>query len=351
MSTSMIDGHKLFFHPTRVAEWLGQGDCFPIYIEVGLTSRCNHRCIFCALDWLERGAVDMDREVMLQALADMAAHGVKSLMFAGEGESLLHKDSSLFIKTASELGIKVAVTTNGVPFTPQKAEECLPHLTWIRFSFNAGTAEQYALVHHTQAGDFDRVLANIRFAAEFKKQNNLKVDIGVQTLLLPESIDGVLRLAQLVKEAGADNLQIKPYSQHPSSTNRFVLDYERYLELEPQLKAFESDSFAVIFRKNTIQRIVDGIDYDSCHGLPFFALINAKAQIIPCNLFYTDPDFIYGDLHQESFADIWQGARRQQVLAAMRARDIKDCRLACRLDAINRYLHRLKHPERSDVFI
>ena len=260
----MIDSHKLLYHPSRVAEWMAQGDCFPIYIEIGLTSRCNHRCIFCALDWLEHGAVDMDRDVMLKALTDMAAHGVKSIMFAGEGESLLHKEASLFIKVASDLGIKVAVTTNGVPFTPAKAAECLPHLTWIRFSFNAGTAEQYALVHHTKASDFDQVLANIRFAAEFKQKNKLKVDIGVQTLLLPDSIDGVLKLAALVKDAGADNLQIKPYSQHPSSTNRFVLDYERYLDLEPQLKAFESDSFAVIFRKNTIRRIVDGIDYDSC---------------------------------------------------------------------------------------
>jgi len=347
----MIDGHKLFFHPSRVAEWMEQGDCFPLYIEFGLTNRCNHRCIFCALDWLERGSVDFDREVMLTTLKDMAACGVKSLMFAGEGESLLHKDAPLFIKSASELGIKVAVTTNGVPFTPAKAEECLPYMTWIRFSFNAGTPEQYALVHHTQASDFDRVLANIRFAADFKKKNNLKVNIGVQTLLLPESIDGVLKLAELVKEAGADNLQVKPYSQHPSSTNRFTLDYKRYLDLEPQLKAFESDSFAVVFRKNTIQRIVDGVDYDTCHGLPFFALINAKGQIMPCNLFYTDPDFIYGDLHQASFTEIWRGERRQQVLAAMRERDIKDCRQACRLDAINRYLHRIKHPEGSDDFI
>lgn len=351
MSSNLIDGHKLLYHPARVAEWLGQGDCFPLYIEVGLTNRCNHRCIFCALDWLERGGVDIERDLMLKALDDMAAHGVKSIMFAGEGESLLHKDAALFMQHANRLGIKVAVTTNGVPLTPEKAEACLPHLAWIRFSVNAGTSEQYALVHHTQAGDFERVLANIRFAADFKKSHGLAVDIGVQILLLPESIDGVLTLARLVKEAGADNLQVKPYSQHPSSTNRFALDYERYLELEPQIEAFASDTFAVFFRKNTIRRIVDGIDYDSCHGLPFFGLINARGQIIPCNLFYNDPDFIYGDLHEASFADIWQGERRKKVIAALGKRDIKECRLACRLDPINRYLQRIKFPEERDVFI
>jgi len=350
-ATNLIDSHKLLYHPARVAEWQAKGDCFPIYVEVGLTNRCNHRCVFCALDWLERGGVDIDSQVLLKALADMAACGVKSMMFAGEGESLLHRDAPLFIRTAHEHGIKVAVTTNGVPLTPEKAEACLPFLSWIRFSVNAGAAEQYAAIHKTQAGDFERVLANIRFAAEYKRAHGLKVDIGVQTLLLPEAMGGVQELARRVKAAGADNLQVKPYSQHPSSSNRFELDYQKYLHLEPDLKALESDSFTVFFRRGTMQRIADGADYALCHGLPFFALINAHGQIIPCNLFYNNPEFIYGDLREKSFAEIWTGEQRQKVLAAMHQRDIKECRLGCRLDAINRYLHRVASPEERDDFI
>jgi MoaA/NifB/PqqE/SkfB family radical SAM enzyme len=347
----MIDEHKLLYHPTRVAEWLANGDCFPIYVEIGLTNRCNQRCIFCALDWLGQKAVDIDKKVMLNVLKDMATNGVKSIMFAGEGESLLHKDAPLFIRSVADMGIKVAVTTNGVPFTPQKAEECLPHLSWIRFSINAGNPRQYELVHRGKATDFELVLANIRFAAEFKKENHLKVDIGVQTLLLPESIDGIRDLAMLVKDAGADNLQIKPYSHHPSSDNCFTIDNVAYLDLEPSLRAFESDVFKIFFRKKTIQRIVDGADYNFCHGLPFIALVNAYGQVVPCNLFYSTPEFIFGDLHKESFADIWRGEQRKQVLLAIKAREMKSCRQGCRLDPINRYLHRILFPEERDVFI
>ncbi|MBA3015877.1 MAG: radical SAM protein [Proteobacteria bacterium] len=349
--TNRIDSHKLQYHPARVAQWQERGDCFPVYVEIGLTNRCNHRCVFCALDWLERGGVDINSEVLVQSLADMAAHGVKSIMFAGEGESLLHRDAPLFIRVANAHGIKVAVTTNGVPLTPDKAEACLPYLSWIRFSVNAGTAEQYAAIHQTKAGDFERVLANIRYAAEFKRQNNLKVDIGVQILLLPEAFDGVLQLAELVKDAGADNFQVKPYSQHPSSSNRYYLDYQQYLHLEPQLKAFESETFTVFFRSNSMLRLADSADYGLCHGLPFFALINAHGQIIPCNLFYNDPEFIYGDLKQQSFAEIWTGEQRKKVLEAMKKRNIKECRQGCRLDAINRYLHRVVSPEERDDFI
>ncbi len=350
-ATNLIDAHKLLYHPARVAEWQQRGDCYPIYVEIGLTNRCNHRCLFCALDWLERGGVDIDREVLVRALAEMAACGVKSLMFAGEGESLLHRDAPLFIKTAHDHGIKVAVTTNGVPLTPERAEACLPHLSWIRFSVNAGTAAEYARVHNTRGDDFERVLANIRFAAEFKRRHGLKVDIGVQTLLLPEAMTGVCELAQRVKEAGADNFQVKPYSQHPASSNRFQLDYQRYLHLEPELKALASAGFTVFFRRHTMERLAAGVDYSRCHGLPFFALINAHGQIIPCNLFYNDPEFVYGDLRRQGFAEIWNGEQRQGVLTAMRQRDIKECRQACRLDAINRYLERVVSPEERDDFI
>lgn len=351
MSANRIDDHKLIYHPERVAQWRKQGDCFPIYIEIGLTSKCNHKCVFCALDWLDNKPLDIDREVLMHALRDMAQHGVRSVMFAGEGEPLLHREAPVFIKYANENGLQVAITTNGVPFVREKAAACLPYLSWIRFSVNAGTPEKYAEVHNTIAGDFERVIANIQNAAEIKKKNNFNVDIGVQTLLIPESIDGITRLAELVKNAGADNLQIKPYSQHPLSKNKFVVNNEEYLGLEPALKAFESESFKIFFRKNTIQRLLDGADYAYCHGLPFFALINARGHVIPCNLFYNSPDYIYGDLNKESFFEIWTGDQRKRVLSLFKQRNIKDCRQVCRLDSINRYLDRIKLPQPSDVFI
>lgn len=351
MSINRIDDHKLIYHPERVAQWSEQGDCFPLYVEIGLTNRCNHKCIFCALDWLGHNSADIDRNVMLNTLKDMAQHGVKSVMFAGEGESLLHRDAPVFIKYANENGIKVALTTNGVPFGRKKTEACLPYLSWVRFSINAGTPEKYAKVHNTIPEDFDRVIANIQYAAEIKEQKGLIIDIGVQSLIIPESIESIARLAELVKNAGADNLQIKPYSQHPLSNNKLAVNYEDYINLEPELKSFESESFKVFFRRNTIRRLLSGADYYCCHGLPFFALINAKGHIIPCNMFYNNPDFIYGDLNRESFSEIWQGDRRKEVLESLNKRDIKDCRQVCRLDPINRYLNRIKYPEPRDDFV
>ena len=41
-----VDNHKLMYHPERVTEWRERKDCYPIYVEIGPTNACNHRCIF-----------------------------------------------------------------------------------------------------------------------------------------------------------------------------------------------------------------------------------------------------------------------------------------------------------------
>ena len=156
MNTKEVDNHKLMYHPKRVTEWLEKGDCAPVYIEVGVTNRCNHKCIFCALDWIAHGGKDIEKNALNSALEGMVKSGVKSVMFAGEGEPLLHKNISEFVENAKNYGLDVSITTNGTRLTHEKANLILPFLSWIRFSIDAGSKESYAKVHGTKEEDFER---------------------------------------------------------------------------------------------------------------------------------------------------------------------------------------------------
>ena len=60
-----VDNHKLMYHPERISQWNKEKDCYPIYIEVGLTNACNHKCVFCALDYLECGADFIDSNILI----------------------------------------------------------------------------------------------------------------------------------------------------------------------------------------------------------------------------------------------------------------------------------------------
>ncbi|MBU2639913.1 MAG: radical SAM protein [Nanoarchaeota archaeon] len=348
-----VDNHKLMYHPERVAEWKLKGDCFPIYIEIGPTNKCNHRCIFCALDYTMEGArAEISKEVMLPTIKEIAKKGTKSIMFAGEGEPLLHKDICEFVQHAKKQKLDISITTNGVLFNKEKIEKILPSLSWIRFSVDAGTKENYAKIHNTNIEDFEKVLKNIKDAVEFKNKNNLNTIIGVQFLLIPQNIHEVITFAKKIKETGVDNVQIKPYSQHPCSKNKFVVDYKDYSHLEEEIKKLNSKNFEIVLRKQAIQRLEIKGEYNFCHGLPFFCLIDAKGNVIPCNIFYNNEEMSYGNINEESFSKIWEGEKRKKVLNKFKEIGVKNCREICRLDTINRYLYRLKEmPHPHDNFI
>ena len=74
-----IDGHKLMFHPDRVSEWQRRHtdweeakSVYPIYVEVSPIGACNHRCTFCAVDYIGYQTRSLDVDVLKNGLTDMA---------------------------------------------------------------------------------------------------------------------------------------------------------------------------------------------------------------------------------------------------------------------------------------
>jgi radical SAM protein with 4Fe4S-binding SPASM domain len=347
MDAFRIDSHKLMYHIERLHRWIKKGDIYPLYIEISPSGGCNQRCIFCALDYLGYKASILDTRVLKRFLKDIVARGVKSIMFAGEGEPLLHKDIATLIIYASNRGLDVAVTTNGVLLSRTLLEKILPHLSWLRVSLNAATAKTYARIHRTDSQSFFKVMANIKDAVNLKKKKKLSSTVGVQFLLLNENYKELYKLARVLKKTGVDYLIIKPYSQHPKSYNRLgtTLDYDKFSFFEDSLKKYEGKNFKIIFRKEVVLRLKEKKPYIKCLGLPFWSYLTSSGNLYACSAFLGDERFSYGNIYKEPFEKIWKGKKRKQVIRMMETTwRIENCRESCRLDAINRYLWELKNP-------
>jgi len=355
MTDIRIDSHKLMFHVDRVNKWLKGEKFFPIYVEVGASGACNHRCIFCALEYLGYKARYIDTQIFKKRVEEMAKGGVKSMMYAGEGEPLLHKDIEELIGYTKGCGIDVAVTTNGVLINNRISRESLKALSWIRVSLNAGTRDTYALVHGTQADDFDKVLHNLEQAVSTKKRYHYGCTIGVQLLMIPENYREAEQLANILKEIGVDYFTIKPFSKHPLSSHSLNkdFDYKQMLSFQESLNKLSSSDFRVLFRDHTMMKLTDKErGYNCCFGLPFWAYISSDAGVWACSAFLGKEEFFYGNLYEETFSQIWEGERRRSVLEMVdHELDVSKCREVCRLDEINRYLWELKNPHPHVNFI
>jgi len=356
MDKYRIDSHKLIYHVHRVYDWLNGKNVYPIYAEISPSGTCNHRCTYCALDFMEYQARFLDKFLLTDRLSEMASLGLKSIMYAGEGEPLLHKDIGEIINHTKKVGIDVSITTNGVLLKDDLIESTLENITWIKVSINGATKETYAKIHRASPDNFERVIKNMSYAVKIRNNRGYKCTLGMQLMLLPENCHEAVLLAQRAKNIGVDYLVIKPYSHHPlSKTTKYKnIRYSEYLYLSDKLKNINDNNFNVIFRVNAMRKWDEGKqrNYRCCLALPFWSHIDAGGTVWGCSAYLTDERFRYGNIYENTFKEIWESEKRlSSVSWAEKELDINQCRVNCRMDEINRYLWDLKNPPEHVNFI
>lgn len=357
----LIDSHKLMYHPERIAQWMNAQNIeeklavFPIYVEISPVGQCNHRCQFCAVDYIGYVNRKIDYLVLRDTLQNMAKHGVKSVMFAGEGEPMLHPDIAQLTVDANKAGLDVSFTTNGSALTKKFVDTALSSTKWIKVSIN-GSKESYAKIHQVKDGTYEKVWSNIEYATSVRREQNLQCAIGVQCVVLPENIDGLEELIQRAHNAKADYVVLKPYSQHKSSltTKYGFINYTQVTErLTSLAQTYSKEGFNVICRLNAMEDWDAGEHaYHTCNATPnFWAYIMATGDVYSCSAYLLNNDFCMGNINTESFSGVWLGDKRRKHIDDMAKLDISQCRLNCRMNQVNKYLDRIKQGNPHANFI
>lgn len=320
----ILDSHKLRHHTDRVEAWEAGERIAPVSVDMALTRACGSSCVFCYAMMQE----SQTREKItighaLRLADDFKEIGVRSVSLVSDGESTLSPAYALFIQYATGLGIDVANATNGWEWEPEKIDQVLPHLTWVRFTVPAGLPESYVslMYHKKPAKDylrvFDRAMNHIKYAVELKRKNGLKVTLGIQMVLMPHLGKEILPFAQLGLDLGVDYAVIKHCSD--DETHSLGIDYSRYqalYDLLNQAERMSTEQTKVIVKWDKI-RDGDNMPYQRFYGPPFLLQISGSGLVAPSGMFFNAR---YSKLHignftEERFIDIWRSERYWRAMA------------------------------------
>ena len=316
----VLDGHKLSHHYDRVAAWENGERIAPITVDMALSRACGSMCSFCyamVQEPQERAIIKTAQALNL--LDDFAEIGVKAVSLVSDGESTLSKAYVPFIQHAVKVGLDVGNATNGWEWEPEKIDQVLPYLTWVRFTVAAGTPASYARImyvgpEYTEV--FDRAMSHIRYAVDLKRRLNLKVTIGIQMVLMPEFKDEILPFAKLAVDLGVDYGVIKHCSDDESGT--LGVDYSKYEEMYLLLEHAESMSNEITKVIVKWEKIKDNgkSSYKRFYGGQFLLQLSGSGLVAPSGMFFNAK---YAKLHignftEERFIDIFRSDRYRRAM-------------------------------------
>lgn len=316
----ILDSHKLSYHYDRVEEWENNKRIAPVSVDMALTRACGAMCSFCyamVQEPQERSTIKVKEALNL--VDDFAQVGVKGVSLISDGESTLSKAYVPFIQHAASAGIDVGNATNGWEWEPEKIDQVLPHLTWVRFTCAAGTPEGYSKImfkDKEQTHVFDRAMKNIKYAVDLKKKLKLKVTLGIQMVLMPEFKDEIIPFAKLAVELGVDYGVIKHCSDDEFGT--LGVDYSKYEEMFSLLERAENlgnNDTKIIVKWDKIKN-KGKPSYNRFYGPQFLLQISGSGLVAPSGMFFNArySKFHMGNFVDERFKDIFKSERYWKIM-------------------------------------
>lgn len=192
----------------------------PMSINLDLTTACNFKCTHC-VDWDMLNTRHKYKEQELRdSIRLMHERGLRSVILIGGGEPTLHPHFAQFVAYLKELGLQVAVVSNGSRGRVLlDAAPPLDSRDWIRLSLDAGSNELFVKMHRPADPSVD-LDAICKWVPEIKRANP-QVRVGFSFIItwsgasrdgneILENVHEIEMAAARAKRYGFDYIAFKP---------------------------------------------------------------------------------------------------------------------------------------------
>lgn len=328
----------------------------PRYVQIQLGYACNLRCWFCG-QWGRTGhfkqlSANQLQETLpldlLKRLVDELPSVCTRILLWG-GEPLLYPNLVPLVRYAAERHKHCEIITNGTLLAKHAVGLLQAGLENVYVSLD-GTEELHD--RYRARGSYRATFEGIRAVrAERGRLGKELPRITVIFTTLPENVGELPALAREVREAGADAILVTRLNY---ATKEMGQAHERALQTlfqiqAPSWKGFwrdeplgdpenvkalvealknpsEFNGFVIIGDPRSRWAPNDWYRYysDPTYVLPsnprclfpwYAAGICPNGDVVPCPDF---PDYVAGNLHQQSFSEIWNGKKMRQFRRSLR---------------------------------
>jgi mycofactocin radical SAM maturase len=272
----------------------------PITVTWEITAACNIACIHCLSASGRRRPRELKAEQALTLVDELADMQVFQIHFGG-GEPFIYPGIWQVLERCTERELVMCISTNGTLITAERARRLKKfEPLYFQVSLDGGTPQTNDSIRGK--GVFDRALRGLEFLAA---ENH---SLTVNSVLTRHSFYELDRLYEIT---ASFNARLRVTRLRPSGRGQNVWadlhpTQEQYSEFTNWLMAhpdvLTADSF---FHLNAFGTRLAGLDM--CGAATATCCICPEGEVYPC-AFFQAPEFEAGNLHEQSFREIWQNS-------------------------------------------
>ena len=289
----------------------------PITVTWEITAACNIACVHCLSSSGRRRPRELTTQQALALVDELAEMQVFQIHFGG-GEPFIYPGIWQVLERCSNRGLVMCISTNGTLITQERARRLKQfEPLYFQVSLDGGTPETNDSIRGK--GVFKRALRGLELLAA---ENH---SLTVNSVLTTYSFYELDRLYEIAAGFGAKLrvTRLRPSGRgkdvwgelHP--TREQYREFADWLEIHPDV--LTADSF---FHLNAFGNKLPGLDV--CGAATATCCICPEGEVYPC-AFFQAPEFEAGNLHEQSFKEIWHNSATFAYYRSMGAGACSGC--------------------------
>lgn len=298
----------------------------PISVELHLTNNCNLACPWCTDRNLQGNNAQLEFDKVCELMRYFGQVGT-GVTLEGGGEPTVHPKFKDIVEYGSEMGVDMGLITNGTV----DISDSLNKLKWVRISLDSSTRDEYIV---EKGKDFyDKVFSNLKKYKEIR--DNRTCFLGIGYVLTTRNYSNIENVVRKLDELGVDYIYFRPVEEAPEITPT----REELYDLRKRLLNI-TENLRIKFMLTINDRLIDKNAGLPCVAHSITSIVHANGDVVCCEKRRHD-EITYGNINQESFANIWKSETRIST-----TRKLLDCRnqegcSVCRITSFNRIMHNL----------